>query len=178
MGLTRSNWTTKTIERAGKKFLVAHCTVAATSSEKQAFTKAITFLNPARPFKVTANVAGTTLDGTSLPVDMLGSPYLQSDGETAHGSVASMDCVEKSSATIVTRTGASSTTVVGGIIAASLASSVKNVVKTFEYKPDSTAAHITLPTMWLNLDGAGSLSSATCIWMITQEILEQNRTYR
>ena len=182
MGLTRSNWTKKTINRAGKSFLIARCTVTQTTSEKQAFTKAITFLDPARPFKVHANVTNATLDGTALPVDILGSPYLASDKLTLHGSsVASMDVVEESSSSIVTHNGstvASSGIVVGGIVKASLAADVKALVGIFEYKPDSTAADITLPTIWLNLDGAGALAAETCHWMVTQDQTEKNVAYR
>lgn len=179
MGLTRGNWSTSTIERSGKKFLIATCTVTQTTAEKQAFTKAITFLNPARPFKIHANVTNATLDNATLPVDVLGSPYLASDGKTVHGSsVASMDCLESSSVTIVTNNGNSSGVQVGGIIKASLIADVQAGVGIVEYKQDSTASHIMMPTIWLNLDGASTLAAETCHWMITQEIMEQNRTYR
>lgn len=162
MSLTRSAWSVKTVYRNGKKFIHGSCTVAQTASEQQAFTQAITFLDPSKKFGVFANTrASSGLDGSTLPVDILGTAYTVKD-------YPSMDCVESSSNTILTSNGASSGSQIGGIIKASFMAAVEAAQGFAVYDPKNTAAHAEMPTLYLNLDGAGALAAKTCYWNVIQ----------
>ena len=167
MALTRSNWTVDTVWRNGHRFVRGTCTVAQTASEKQAFTKAITFLDPSKKFGIFANTRGVSLDGAALPVDVIGTTYTTDD-------YPSIDVIEESSVAALTHNGlpvsGSSGVVVGGIVKASLIADVKAAQGFVVFDPRNTAAHAELPTIYLNLDGAGALSADTCHWHVIQAI--------
>ena len=162
MALTRGSWTVSTIYRNGKKFLRAECTVTATTAENDAYTKAITFLDPTKKWTAFINTAGTSLDGTSLPVDIWASAFTTDD-------YASMDMVGDGASVELTSDGTASGSNIGYILNASIISTVHNTVAVKVYDPMGTAAHGPMPTYFINLDGGSTLAAAACKYVLIQE---------
>lgn len=162
MALTRGAWTTRTIQRNGSYFIVGTCSVTATTAENDAYTKAITFLKPDKKWNMHINTAGTTLDGTSLPVDIWATPYTTKE-------YASMDMVGDGASVALTTDGTASGSNIGYVLNSAIIATVHNTAAVKVYDPMGTAAHAPSVTYFINLDGAGTLSAAICKYIVFQE---------
>ena len=152
MALTQGNWVTSSSN--GVKII--KCTVTATVSENDAYTlRTPKTLDPTRPWTLIANAAGTTLDGSTSPVDLwIGTSddaALSGDGS----GVAGTDAYEFK-------------TIEAGI---------EGAVGAVTCDPNLAIADVTdtlvrvpvAPCYIFNMDGGSTLNAADCIWIIIQE---------
>ena len=157
MALTQGAWSVSTVNGVN----IMTCTVTATTAENDAYTlKTPEELDGSRPWTLIANAAGTTLDGSTGPVDVwLGTSSnaaLSGDG----GSVAGTDAYNYKA-----------------VIA-----DIKAAVGTCICDPNLNTAdvanvHVKVPAApyyILNLDGGSTLAAEDCIWIIIQDAVGQN----
>ena len=153
MALTQGAWSSKEVN--GRT--VTTCTVTATTAEEYSATLKVPkrMLDVTKPFTLTVNTAGTTLDGSALPVDIYAG---YSDAFTLG---------------VVTST---LTVTDGFLLNADIIADVKSAVGSVIVDPylniaddaDDIVRGACVPYYGFVLDGASTLAAEACIFVITQ----------
>jgi len=158
-GLTQTAWVSTTVN--GHLVLKCTLTQVATALYDSFTLKTPKELDPNKPWILIVNTAGTTLDGSTLPVDMW-SGY---DDNAA---------LADSSGTDVTATNASeiASSIMDDVKAVKLASVIDpHYIGTRIQAASDVGGHINLskaPYYIVNLDGTTELTAAACLIVITQ----------
>lgn len=148
MALTQGAWTHTTEGDC----LIIECDVTQTASENDAYTLKIPLtagLDPNKTWTVFANTAAATLDGSTLPVDV----YAGYDSTFA-----------------VTGDAATIAATAGGLMKADIIADVKAGAGVYVWDPANTATCGVAPYYAFNLDGASTLTAATCHWVVVQKL--------
>ena len=153
MALTQGAWSSKEVN--GRT--VTTCTITATTAEHKNATLKVPkrMLDVTKPFTLTVNTAGTTLDDATLPVDIYAG---------------------YSDAFALSVTTTALTVTDGFLLNADVIADVKAAVGSVIVDPylniaddaDDIVRGACVPYYGFVLDGAGALAAAACIFVITQ----------
>jgi len=153
MALTQGAWTYKEVN--GRK--TTTCTVTATTAEQISATLKVpkNHLDTSKPFTLTVNTAGTTLDGSALPVDI----YAGYSDDFTLGVVTT---------TLTVTDGFLLNPDVIADVKAGIGSVIVDPNLNIADDADDIVKGGNVPYYGFVLDGASTLAAADCIFVITQ----------